>query len=81
MESERVQTGLRLEKRLVKVLKGVAELHDTSLGELVEGIVRSSFAGRLAFSDASRNEIAELSRIYGLRPRPGDEALAPKPEP
>ena len=46
---ERVQTGVRMEKRLVKVLKALAELHDLSLGDLLEGIVLHAFAGRAAF--------------------------------
>ncbi len=41
---ERVQTGVRMEKRLLKVLKGFAEYHDLSLGDLLEGIVLHAFA-------------------------------------
>ena len=37
---ERIQTGIRLEKRLVKVLKAVAELRDMTLGELIEGVAQ-----------------------------------------
>jgi predicted DNA-binding ribbon-helix-helix protein len=32
---ERVQTGVRLEKRLLKVLKGLAEIKDMTLGDLL----------------------------------------------
>lgn len=63
---ERVQTGVRMEKRLVKVLKALAELHDLSLGDLLEGIVLHAFAGRPPFSAGSLHRIAELERIYGL---------------
>lgn len=63
---ERVQTGVRLEKRLLKVLKALAELHDLTLGDLLEGIVLHAFDGREAFGPASRKRIAELKRIYGL---------------
>ena len=35
---ERVQTGVRLEKRLLKVLKGLAEHLEMSLGDLLEGM-------------------------------------------
>jgi hypothetical protein len=63
---ERVQTGVRMEKRLVKVLKALAELHDMSLGDLLEGIVLHAFDGRIPFSAASLQQIAELKRIYGL---------------
>ena len=37
---ERIQTGVRLEKRLLKVLKGLAEYLDLSLGDLLDGIAR-----------------------------------------
>jgi hypothetical protein len=45
-EVERVQTGVRIEKRLLKVLKGLAEYHDLSLGDLLEGIVLHAFDGK-----------------------------------
>ena len=63
---ERVQTGVRIEKRLLKVLKGVAELKDISLGDLIEGIVLHAFEGKAPFSDDTLAAIAELKRIYGL---------------
>lgn len=63
---ERVQTGIRIEKRMLKVLKALAELHDLSLGDLVEGIVLHAFEGKTAFGPASLQRIAELKRIYGL---------------
>lgn len=63
---ERVQTGVRLEKRLLKVLKALAELHDLSLGDLLEGIVLHAFEGKAPFSPHTLAKIAELSRIYGL---------------
>jgi hypothetical protein len=63
---ERVQTGVRMEKRLLKVLKALAELLDLSLGDLLEGIVLHAFDGRAPFSDATRRRIAELKAIYGL---------------
>ena len=63
---ERVQTGVRLEKRILKVLKALAELHDLSLGDLLEGIVLHAFDGKAPFDEASRRKIAELKRVYGL---------------
>jgi hypothetical protein len=63
---ERVQTGVRLEKRLLKVLKALAELYDLSLGDLLEGIVLHSFEGKAPFDEAARKRIAELEEIYGL---------------
>ena len=63
---ERVQTGVRIEKRLLKVLKALAELHDLTLGDLLEGIVLHAFDGKLPFGEESRRRITELKRIYGL---------------
>jgi len=63
---ERIQTGVRMEKRLVKVLKGLAEVHDMSLGDLLEGIVLHAFEGKAPFGKESMQKIAELRKIYGL---------------
>lgn len=63
---ERVQTGVRIEKRLLKVLKALAELKDMTLGDLIEGIVLHSFEGRCPFEGETLARIAELRRIYGL---------------
>lgn len=63
---ERVQTGVRLEKRLVKVMKAVAELKDIGLGELIEGVMLHVFDGSLPFSPDTLARIAELKRVYGL---------------
>ena len=63
---DRVQTGLRMERRLVKVLKAVAEFYDLSLGELLENLVLCTFAGRNLFSDPALALVGELARIYGL---------------
>jgi hypothetical protein len=66
IEIERVQTGVRLEKRLLKVLKATAELKDMSLGDLLEGIVLHAFEGKTPFSPATLQEIEQLKKIYGL---------------
>jgi hypothetical protein len=63
---ERIQTGVRMEKRIVKVLKGLAEYHDISLGDLLEGIVLHAFEGKAPFGATSLQKIAELRKIYGL---------------
>jgi hypothetical protein len=63
---ERVQTGVRLEKRLVKVLKGTAEYLDMSLGDLLEGIVLHAFEGKAPFEAATRAKIEQLRAVYGL---------------
>jgi len=66
IEVERVQTGVRMEKRLLKVLKGLAEFHDISLGDLLEGIVLHAFDGKAPFGDVSMERIRSLKKIYGL---------------
>ena len=63
---ERVQTGVRIEKRILKVLKGLAEYHDVSLGDLLEGIVLHAFDGKCAFETDSLKKIAELKNVYDL---------------
>jgi len=63
---KRVQTGVRLEKRLLKVLKALAEYHDLTLGDLLEGIVLHAFDGRHPFSAETRQRIVDLKRIYKL---------------
>jgi hypothetical protein len=63
---ERVQTGVRMEKRLLKVLKALAEYHDMSLGDLLEGIVLHAFDGKTPFSSASLERIADLKKFYAL---------------
>jgi len=63
---ERVQTGVRIEKRLLKVLKALAEHRDMSLGDLIEGIVLHSFEGKAPFAPETLRHVADLKRIYGL---------------
>jgi hypothetical protein len=63
---ERVQTGVRMEKRVLKVLKALAEYHDMSLGDLLEGIVLHAFDGRTPFSPASLKRIHDLKKFYSL---------------
>jgi len=72
LEIERVQTGVRIEKRLLKVLKGLAELKDLSLGDLLEGIVLHAFEGKAPFSKETIEQIAELKKIYKLTLRASD---------
>lgn len=63
---ERVQTGVRIEKRMLKVLKAIAEYHDISLGDLLEGIVLYAFEGRSPFEAESIKRIDALKQIYEL---------------
>ena len=69
---ERVQTGVRMEKRLLKVLKALAELKDLTLGDLLEGIVLHAFEGKAPFSPQTLKQIEKLRSIYGLTLRAGD---------
>ena len=66
LQVERVQTGVRMEKRILKVLKGFAEYHDMTLGDVLEGIVLHAFDGKTPFSPASLERIRELKKFYGL---------------
>lgn len=63
---ERVQTGVRIEKRLLKVLKALAEYHDITLGDLLEGIVLHVFDGKCPFGEPSLEVIAQMKKVYGL---------------
>ena len=64
---ERVQVGARMEKRMVKVLKALAEYLDISLGDLLEGIVLHAFEGKKhPFSDQTLQKIAQLKEVYGM---------------
>ena len=68
LTADRVQTGVRLEKRLVKVLKALAALQDLSLGDLLENLVHRAFAGTPALEAPVLAQVHELMRIYGLAP-------------
>jgi hypothetical protein len=62
---KRTQTGVRIESSLLKVLKGVAEYTDLSLGDLLEGIVLHAFEGKAPFSAKTRGVIEQLKLVYG----------------
>ncbi|EJQ95121.1 hypothetical protein [Bacillus cereus] len=63
---ERVQTGIRMEKRMVKVLKAMAEYHDISLGVLLERIVLHSFENKPVFSDTSLEKVKAIKEVYDM---------------
>ena len=63
---ERVQTGMRIERRTLKVLKALAEYLDLSLGDLVEGIVLQAFEGQAPFSPSVLAKIEQLKSVYDL---------------
>jgi hypothetical protein len=70
---ERVQTGVRLEKRMLKVLKALAEQKDMTLGDLLEGIVLHAFEGKLVpFSQQTLKEIEQFKSLYGMTLRASD---------
>lgn len=71
-EISRVQTGVRLESRLLKVLKALASELDMSLGDLLEGIVLHAFEGKAPFSEETLKKIRALKRVYGLELTAGD---------
>lgn len=62
---KRTQTGVRIESSLLKVLKGLAEYTDLSLGDLLEGIVLHSFEGKAPFSPETQKVIRQLKSVYG----------------
>src|SRR5579863_7516300 len=72
IEIERIQTGVRIEKRLLKVLKGLAELKDMTLGDLLEGVVLHTFEGKAPFSRQTLQQIEQLRKLYGLTLRASD---------
>ena len=63
---QRVQTGVRIEKRLLKVLKGLAEYLDMSVGDLLEGVVLHSFENKTPFGEATIEKIEQLKSVYEL---------------
>jgi hypothetical protein len=77
---ERVQTGVRMERSLLKVLKGLAEYLDLSLGDLLEGIVLHAFEGEQAFGAPTLEVIAELKRIYGCELTAADSHQLTEPD-
>ena len=63
---ERVQTGIRIEKRLLKVLKGLAEHLDISVAELIEGMSLHCFENKPPFAEETLKKIEQLKDVYDL---------------
>jgi hypothetical protein len=63
---ERVQIGVRMEKRMIKVLKGLAEYLDITLGDLLEGITLHAFESETPFNEETRRRIGQLKDVYGM---------------
>jgi hypothetical protein len=62
----RVQTGVRIERRILQILKSVAAFHEISLGDLLEGIFLHAFEGKPAFGDETMALIKTLRETYGF---------------
>jgi len=62
----RVQTGVRIEEKMLKVLKALADYYDLTLGDLLEGIVLHAFEGKSPFDQESLDRIASLKEIFGM---------------
>jgi hypothetical protein len=78
---ERVQTGVRMEKRIMLVLKALAGAHDLTFGDLLEGIVLHAFEGKAPFGPDSLAKIEALRGVYKLDLTAADSHLlveAPK---
>lgn len=63
---ERVQTGVRIEKRILKILKAIAARNDIGLGDLIEGVVLHSFEGKPPFGDETMKFIELMRSAYDL---------------
>lgn len=72
IEVERVQTGVRIERRMLKVLKAIAEQKDLTLGDLLEGIVLHAFEGKAPFSPPTLKEIEQFKALYGMTLKAAD---------
>ncbi|MBN1933056.1 MAG: hypothetical protein JW934_00245 [Anaerolineae bacterium] len=62
----RVQTGVRIEQKMLKVLKALAEYFDISLGDLLEGIVLHAFEGKSPFGPEDLRRIETLKQVYDM---------------
>jgi len=81
IQVERVQTGVRIEKRMLKVLKALAELKDLTLGDLLEGIVLHAFENKMPFSEQTLSEIEQIKKLYGMTLTAGDSHCFVEREP
>lgn len=81
-KAERVQLGVRMEKNMVKVLKGLAEFNDETLGELLERIVLHSFdpvpgdEGESCASPHSKEQLAAVETLRSMYGVPNDPHAA-----
>ncbi len=80
MAVDRIQTGLRMDKTLLKVLKGLAEYLDMSLADLVEGLLLHAIEGKAAITDKETlRAIDRLREVYGFELTAEDSHQHPEP--
>ncbi|HVF71873.1 MAG TPA: hypothetical protein VM940_09725 [Chthoniobacterales bacterium] len=63
---ERVQIGARMEKSLVKVLRGLADYLDISMGDLLEGITLHALEGKAPFSEETLAHVRRFKTVHGM---------------
>ena len=79
LEVERVQLGVRMEKRMVKVLKALAEASDMTFGEMLEDIVNHALQGESTFSESKVLAVVkDFKRLYGMNYGVHDHYSFPK---
>ncbi|CAN5537339.1 hypothetical protein BH10PSE7_BH10PSE7_03480 [soil metagenome] len=78
---ERIQTGVRIEASLLKVLKGLAEYKNMSLGDLLEGVVLHAFEGKAPFSPETMAAIVDLKKVYDCTLEAKDSHMNPEGRP
>ena len=74
---ERIQTGVRLEKRLLKVTKALADSLDLTLGDLLEGVLLHALEGKSPFGAATLARAAQLKEVFGLDLTSADAIASP----
>jgi len=62
----RVQTGVRVERRILKILKSVAAFHEISMSDLLEGMILHNFEGKTPFGPETLALIETLRKSYKL---------------
>lgn len=72
---ERVQTGVRIERRLLGVLKALADVHGITLGDLLEGIALHALEGKAPFGAESAARIRALREAFQLELTAADSHL------
>ena len=66
LKIERVQTGVRIEKKILKVLRGMADYNDLSVGQMLEIILLHAFESRPSFSKEGLEAVKGLKKVHSL---------------